>query len=179
MTMTTMTTQRTLISLLFFILLATPALAQEKPLKDYAEDRRERKFCLYPSTLRMINLKQDENFNEMVSSIEKLLIYRLDSAARADRSYVDMLKAYREQGYEEYISAYGGGTNMYLYGNENRNPSEFVGIFGDRDMTLAIYIRGMINWGKIPEFIDTIRDDEMLQFFDLNSANFGKDTHDQ
>ncbi len=178
MTITTMTNLRILINILLFAGLTLPAFSQEQPLKDYAEDRRERKFCLYPSTLRMLNMTQNEGFNEMVSGIEKLLIYNLDSAARADRSYTEVFKTYQELGYEEYMAMYGGGRTMYLYGNENKKPYEFIGVFGDDDMALAIYLRGMVNWGKIPELIKTIQEGDVLNIFDLNSNNFENHSQD-
>lgn len=98
---------KTLISILLLAGLFQPLLSQEETLKDYAEDRRERKFCLYASTLRMINISQNEDYDEMVNGIEKLLIYKLDSTARADKSYKEMLATYRENGFEEYMVMYG------------------------------------------------------------------------
>lgn len=178
MTTTNMTNLKRLISILLLAALSIPVLAQEKPLKDYAEDRRERKFCLYPSTLRMINVAKNEGYNEMVSGIEKLLIYKLDSTARADRSYKELLVEYRDLGFEEYLAMYGGGTTMYLYANENKKPHEFVGVFGDDETALAIYLRGMVRWEKIPDLINTFREGDLLDFLDLNSNNIGNDSHD-
>ncbi len=172
---------KTLISIIFLMGLMQPLFSQEQPLKDYAEDRRERKFCLYPSTLRMINIKQNEDYNQMVSGIEKLLIYKLDSTARADKSYKEVISTYQELGFEEYIAMYGGGNTMYLYGNENNKTSEFIGVFkqAESEMALAFYLRGNIGWAKIPDLIQSFEADDMLNLFDFKTENFGNDPHNK
>lgn len=181
MMITTMTKIKILISIWAMAGLFGSLYAQEQPLKDYAEDRRERKFCLYPSTLRMINIKQNEDYNQMVSGIEKLLIYKLDSTARADKSYKEVISTYQELGFEEYIAVYGGGNTMYLYGNENNKPSEFIGVFKqtESEMALAFYLRGNIGWEKIPDLIKSFEADDMLNLLDFKTENFGNDPHNQ
>ena len=135
-------------------------------------------FCLYPSTLRMINIANNEGFDEMVSGIEKLLIYKLDSTAKADKSYKEVFTTYRDLEYEEYMTMYGGGYTMYLYGNENRKKAEFVGVFQQEEMAIAFYLRGNIGWAKIPDLIESFESNEMLNILDLNTDNIGNDSHD-
>jgi hypothetical protein len=168
---------KTLISLLFLMGLFQPLLSQEDPLKEYAEDKRERKFCLYASTLRMVNISQNEDFNEMVNGIEKLLIYKLDSSARADKSYKEMLTTYQEMGYDEYIAMYGGKTQMFLYGKEQNKNGEFVGVFKDEDMAIAFYLRGQIGWAKIPELMNSFQAGDMLNVLDFKTENFENNPH--
>ena len=59
--------------------LSQPLFSQEDIFKAYVEDNSERRYCLYPSTLRMINIKKNEAFEELATSLEKMLIYDLDS----------------------------------------------------------------------------------------------------
>jgi len=167
----------TLISLLFLAGLFQPLLSQEQLLKDYAEDRRERKFCLYASTLRMINISQNEDYNKMISGVEKLLIFNLDSTARADKSYKEMLAAYQQKGFEEYMAMYGGKTQMYLYGKEKNKDSEYVGVFRDEEMAIAFYLRGQIGWNKIPDLINSFQADDMLNILDFKTEDFGNNPH--
>ena len=71
-------------SLKIFILvlgLTQPLFAQESIFKDYAEQHNKRSYCLYPSTLRMINLQDNDAFDDLASSFEKFLIYELDSVS--------------------------------------------------------------------------------------------------
>ena len=145
--------------------LAEPLFAQESELKDYAEERRDRKFCFYPSTLRMINLSGNEEFNQMVKPIVKMLIYTLDSAAMAEKSYIKLPEKFQKNGFEEYITMYGAGNNMFVYGKES--SEEMVGIVGVDEQVFAFYIRGNINWQKIPQLMTTMQENEILQIFDL------------
>jgi hypothetical protein len=169
----------TLISIFFLVGLFQPLLSQEQPLKDYAEEKRERKFCLYASTLRMINISQNEDYNEMVNGVEKLLIYKLDSTARTDKSYKEMLVTYQENGFEEYMAMYGGKTQMYLYGKEKKKDSEYVGVFREDEMAIAFYLRGQIGWNKIPDLIKSFQADDMLNVLDFKTENFGNNPHNK
>lgn len=140
-----------------------PLFAQEKPIKDLLEEKRERKYALYASTLRMVNISQNPDYNDMVSGVEKILIYTLDSATRADRSYMALESVYNNLGFEEYAKALGGEYTMMLLGKE----SQFVGYFDVGDRVFAFYMRGTIAWQKIPTLIKALRSDDMLNFFDL------------
>ena len=173
--MTTRMKIKAFFSILFVAGLFQPLLSQEQLLKDYAEDKRERKFCLYASTLRMINISQNEDYNEMVNGVEKLLIYKLDSAARADKSYKEMLATYRDNGFEEYMAMYGGKTQMYLYGKEQKKGGEFVGVFREEDMALAFYLRGQIGWNKIPALMKSFQAGDILNVLDFKTDDFVND----
>ena len=175
----TTTMKKILISFLFILGYHLPGVAQEQPLKDFAEDHKEMKFCFYPSTLRMINLAHDPGFDEMVSGIDKLLVYTLDSAARADRNYRQIIDKYKGLGFEELASATGGGLDLYLYGKDRRKENEFVGIINQNDKLTAFYMRGEIDFSKIPGIIQTVKSGDVINPFDFNLNDFGKHTQDQ
>lgn len=143
------------------LLITTFSFAQESIIKDFAEPRRPTRWmnpvCLYPSTLRMINLAQDPNFNQMVNDIEKVLIYTLDSATAASKSYKDLIKDYEDEGFEEYISLYGEQT-MRIVGKED----EYVGIAAAEGNVIAFYLRGNIPFGKIPALLQSFQKSDML-----------------
>ena len=145
-----------------------PLFAQEQPLKDLVENRRERKFAFYPSTLRMVNLQQNETYNELVNGVEKLLVYQLDSAMRADKSYRTIATAYAERGFDEYASITGGQMQLSVMGKEGSRENEFVGYLGEKDMVVAFYLRGKLEWQKIPTLLRTLDEEDMLNIFDLN-----------
>ncbi len=168
-----------LISLIIFFGFSWEVNAQEQPLKDFAEDRKDRKFCFYPSTLRMVNLANNPDFDGLVSGIEKLLIYNLDSAARADKSYKEIITTYQELDFEEYASAYGGGLNFYVYGKENKKETEYIGVVKKDDLLTAFYMRGQIAMNKIPRLIQSMGEGDFINPFDFNLDDFGKNTQDQ
>lgn len=159
-------TTRISFTLLLLGLFAQPLFAQELPLKKILGDKQERTFALYASTLRMINLSGNQEYNEMVSGVEKILIYRLDSATRANKSYLEIEPAYLEEGFEEYAKAFGGKWDMVLLGKEE-GINQFVGFLGEKNNIFAFYMRGEIDWEKIPTLINTLRNDELLDLIKL------------
>ena len=174
-----MTMKKILISLLLILGYYLPGFSQEQPLKDFAENRKEMKFCFYPSTLRMINLTHNPDFDEMVSGIDKLLVYTLDSAARANHNYRQIVDKYKGLGFEELASATGGGLDLYIYGKDRRKENEFVGIIKQNDKLTAFYMRGEIDFAKIPRIIQTVKSGDVINPFDFNLNDFGKNTKDQ
>ncbi len=144
--------------------------AQEAPFKSYADAHKDRKFCFYPSTLRMINIAKNPDYYDLVNGIEKLLVYTLDSAAKASQSYKAIITSYRKIGFEEYAAISGGETNFFLYGKENKNKDEnqFVGVMKNEDAMFAFYLRGSIGWQKIPALMQSFQTDDMINIFELN-----------
>ncbi len=169
-----------LISLLAFMgLIFQPLNAQEDPLKDFADSRKELKLCFYPSTLRMINLSNNPDLNEMVGGIEKLLIYNLDSAARADKSYKGLIETYTELGYEEYISAYGDGLSFFIYGKDGSKINQYIGIIAQAENVSVFYLKGFVAMNKFPDLIQSMNEGDFINPFDFNLDDFGKNTEDQ
>jgi hypothetical protein len=163
--------------ILIFCLLAgvLPSLkAQETPLKEYGDAHKDRKYCFYPSTLRMINIAKNPDYNGLVNGIEKLLIYTLDSAAKAGQSYKGLITSYKKTGFEEYVSVWGGKTNFILYGKESKDENQFVGVMKSEDAMYAFYLRGRIGWQKIPALMQSFQADDMINIFDLNKQKSGK-----
>ena len=174
-----MTNKTILISFILALGCFQLLFSQEQPLKDFAEDRKERKLCFYPSTLRMVNLANNPNFDDLVNGIEKLLIYNLDSAARVTKAYKQIITTYQELDFEEYASAYGGGLNFYIYGKEGQKVSEYIGIIRQEDILTAFYIRGRIAMNKVPHLMQSMSEGDFINPFDFNIEDFGKSTQDQ
>lgn len=161
-------TKRVLVISIYFLAmgLSEPLFAQEKIIKDFAEERRQRKYCLYPSTLRMINISNNEAYNEIVKEIDKILIYQLDSTTNASKIYLDLVKYYQEADFQEYITVYGGAYTMYIYGKEGRK-NQIMGVFAKKEFSLAFYLRGTVAWQKIPELINTLSENDMINLLDI------------
>lgn len=153
--------------LLFTLILglSQPLFSQEKHIKGYFEKQRDRKFCFYPSTLRMVNISNNEAYNEMVSGVNKLLIYTLDSTARANDMASKMIDTYRRLEYDEYVSMVGGSTEMMIYGKDD--VEAMVGYFSEKDMIMAFYLDGVIEFQKIPTLFNTLKENDLLDVFNL------------
>ena len=148
--------------------------AQDTPFKAYADAHKDRKFCFYPSTLRMINIGKNPDYNELVNGIEKLLVYTLDSAAKAGQSYKSLITSYKKIGFEEFVTMAGGKTNFILYGKENKKENQYVGVMKSEDAMYAFYLRGRIGWQKIPALMQSFQSGDMINIFDLNKQKSGK-----
>jgi hypothetical protein len=159
--------------ILFLTMIFLSVNGQEDRFKEFGESHKDRAFCFYPSTLRMINIGDIPEFNNMVNGIDKLLVYTLDSISGADKLYKQMLSDYKTDGYEEYISVQGGGNDMYLLGNEMQSKdNEFVGVVINNELSLTFYMRGDIGWEEIPKMINTIQNGDFIDILDFKFVEF-------
>ncbi|MFY0685598.1 MAG: hypothetical protein JXQ90_00460 [Cyclobacteriaceae bacterium] len=142
-----------------------PLLAQESIVKDFAEGNHKNKYCFYPSTLRMVNLKNNPDYNELVGTIDKLLVYNLDSAASI--GFRSIIEEAETKGFEEYITFFGGSQTLYLYGKEGNKP-QMIGVLRDKESSYAFYMKGAIQFQKIPTLFSTLQENDLLNIFDLN-----------
>ncbi|MCD4772542.1 MAG: DUF4252 domain-containing protein [Bacteroidales bacterium] len=160
------------ITLIFILTIFLSVKGQENLFKDFAENHKQRAFCLYPSTLRMLNISDNTEINNVVDDIKKLLIYKLDSISIADKLYRDMINNFKSNGFEEYISIYGGNNEMYLLSSPEKKHKEYVGIIIQEDITLAFFMKGDINWEEIPKILNGIKEGNFINILDLNLAQF-------
>jgi hypothetical protein len=114
----------------------------------------------------MINLNDNQSYDEFASSIEKLLIYNLDSTTMVDASYHGMIENYRQIGFEDYVSVLGKGNTMLILGDE-KSSNEMVGIVGMEDKMFAFYLRGNIAWQKIPTLFNTLNQNDLINVLDF------------
>ncbi|WP_258101989.1 DUF4252 domain-containing protein [Marinoscillum pacificum] len=160
------------ILILFMGLSYQPLFAQESILKEHVEHKRDKKYCFYPSTLRMVNLKQNQDYNALVNGVDKLLIYTLDSATRADKSYRLLTDSYLAEGFDEYATIFGGSMNLSILGKEGKTQ-QYVGYFDqDGEVVVAFYLKGDIPWQKIPTLLQNMNDMDMLDLFDFKDLSF-------
>ncbi len=162
--------QKTFIFILLLGLSYQPLLAQEDILKAIVKDklpRRHSGYACYASTLRMINISHNKEYDELVSGVEKILIYKLDSASQSEKSYREINKAYLDEGFEEYAMSSGNELNMSILGKED-DEDQYVGYFVKDEFAIAFYLRGTIGWERIPRLITTMQEDDIFNIFDVN-----------
>ena len=149
-----------------------PVFSQEAPLKEFAEPSRQRKYCLYPSTLRMINVSQNPEYNQLIADVEKLLLYQYDSNPTKNAEFKTMMNAYEGLGFEDYISMYGGDQNLSIKGKNDA----MIGSFGADDVYIIFYLKGNLALQKIPKLVNVLQeeilsDNVLLDFITSTSGN--------
>lgn len=157
-----------LLLILFVMGLMQPLFAQQDMIKAYAGSAAKNYYCFYPSTLRMINLTGNPDYNQMVEGVEKLLVYILDSTAMADKSYLAVMDQYIKNGFEEYANIWGGQMDFSIYGREGK-PNELTGIVKTETDLFAFYLIGSIDFAKTPSLIQNFKRSDMLNIFTLNA----------
>ena len=167
--MTMMTTTIRLKAFLITVLTLTflYSNAQESQFKEFAEEHNDRAFCFYPSTLRMLNIDNNPEFDQVVNGVEKLLIYKLDSISIADKLYVDMTDSFKSLQFEEVISIMGGGNTTSVLVSPQGVQNQFVGVIVSDDISVVFYLKGDIGWAKIPKILDSFNDENFINVMDL------------
>lgn len=165
-TMTMMINKRAIIILMMLSIFLS-VNAQESRFKKFAEKHNERAFCFYPSSLRMINIGDNPEFDEFVNNINKLLVYKLDSVSVADKLYTGMLDDFKKSGYEEVISIVGGGNLTSVMISPKNIENQLVGIIITNNISIAVYMNGTVDYAKIPNLISTINDGSFINILDF------------
>ena len=158
------------ITIIFILTVFLSVKGQEDLFKDFAENHKQRAFCFYPSTLRMLNIGNNPEFNNMVGGIEKLLIYKLDSISRADKLYHSMIDNFKSKGFEEFVTVCGGESEIFLLGSPGKKDKEYVGVVVKEDISLAFFMKGDISWEEIPKMLNNIKEGDFINILDLNLA---------
>jgi len=146
--------------LILFLLVNFATTAQESLIREFAEADRKKGWlypiCLYPSTLRMINVSNDPSYNDLVGDIEKVLIYNLDSATIEKSKDSNWFGKYLELGYEELFTLYGAQKVKII-----NKKDEYVGFVSANGNSMAIYLRGNLSFEKLPSLVNNFNGDNI------------------
>jgi len=138
------------------ICLGVFANAQSSVLKEWKDqDKVETSYHFYPSTLRMINLERDPNFDKLVKPIRKLAFMNLrpDSLERKDlRNAANRI--IKEEKYETYIELEGPDNSVFVLGNDTKGYT-CVLAYSEDEYYMA-EIQGMIDIMQLSKLYEKI-----------------------
>ncbi len=120
----------------------------------------------YASTLRMININRNPNFDEMVEDIEKMTFYQINEFSIKDIRAISN-KFREEEGFEKLMSVEGKEQTLYVL---SKDDEEFVALLKTEESTIAVDILGMIRIEKIPELINSLSADNFLNVFEFGKS---------
>lgn len=103
------------------LLLPLLALAQTKTTEALEKKYNGFKLYFYKNTLRMLNQKEDKNFDELIKDIEKMRFLMINKTKGTfnDTEYKQLLKSYRSESYDEVMTSRFQGREFDVYVRES------------------------------------------------------------
>ncbi len=159
---------RLILTLFFLLTFSSVICAQSSAVTEFKDNHETAlAFYFYPSTLRMINLQRNPEFDEMIKDIKKARFFKLDSGVVTQPDLTTLGNDLRKAGYEEMMMMKSKGNDIEVLGLEKHTP-EIVVISRNGYECMLLEVTGMINIAKIPKLIDAFSSGAFLDVFNLN-----------
>jgi hypothetical protein len=157
--------------LLLVVLLSIPyfTFSQNSAVTEFTE-KHDTALTLYfyPSTLRMINLERNPEFDEMIREVKKARFFRMDSGAVSSQELAELTNSLLQSGLQELMFIKKKEMDVQVLGIEKKVPETIV-ISKNGDELMLLEINGMINVAKLPKIMDSFSENAFLNVLDLNS----------
>lgn len=103
--------------LIFLLALTTWAQAQTKTTDELDKKYEGLSLYFYKNTLRMLNQKDDKDFDELIKDIEKMKFMMIDKAKAnfSDADFKKLKKGYQSESYDEMMTSRFQGRNFDVY----------------------------------------------------------------
>ncbi|WP_139793730.1 hypothetical protein [Reichenbachiella faecimaris] len=135
------------------------SFGQTSLITDLKKDRlTELSLYFYPSTLRMVNLDKNEEFNRLIQDIEKLIFYKMNGKFENIDLYNLVGQLQTEESFEEYVVIDGPTKKFYLLGREK--PTETVGLALMNEEHYVFDIAGSLELKEIPKLYQYISEND-------------------
>lgn len=120
--------------------------------KKYSESQA---FFFYNNTLRMVNLTEDKEFDELIKDIEKMkfLMIKKDGFEKAD--YKKLITDYKSESFEEMMTSRHDGKNFDVYMKDGKSKGMVVTVNDDENL-YVLDIVGTIPLNKVTKLFSTI-----------------------
>ncbi len=155
-----------------FIILSLILLAgcsEKDRLKEFTEKHHpEQSFFFYPSTLRMVNLKNNQDFNDMIREMEKgkYFSYPIDDQISSELKTLE--RELIENDYEEILEIKNKEINARVFLLEKKTPV-LIAFIRNSETISVLELEGMINPVKIPKLMENFNDEEFLNIFNIGN----------
>lgn len=142
--------------ILLFMLFSLSAYSQSSTIAQWSRDNLGTKqLCFYPTTLRMVNLNKDKDFNDMVKDIKKLKIILTDKKSRLNKEEIKTLKkGIKAEDYKDMVMVNAGKQSIHVYVKEkDSQPIGFAGIVNTDSSLIVIDLEGKVSPAMIQKLI--------------------------
>lgn len=152
---------------ILFIILSYSCFSQSSVITDFKENHElALSLYFYPSTLRMINIDRNVEYDEMIRDIKKARFFKMDSGAVSKTELNKLIAELVKEGFEEVMFVKNKGNDVRVWGKEKRIPELIIISKSDEELML-LEINGMINIAKIPKLTQTFNRDGFLDVLNL------------
>ena len=149
---------------ILYILAAVPLLgsAQSKTTQRFHEEH-EGAFVLffYNNTLKMLNMEDNAEFDELIKDIDKMKFIRVDKGERGiERSdFQDLVNEYHDEDFEDLMTMRHEGMNVDVYIKEKGGVTSGLVLLMDDDESLSILdIKGQVPLNKLANLISSVQE---------------------
>lgn len=150
---------RVVMPLVAIMAYSTEAFAQNSAITDLKkENLTEVSLYFYPSTLRMANLDNNQEFNRLIEDIDKLIFYKMNGKFETIDLYNLVADLQKTENFEEYIVVDGPTKKFYLLGSED--PSETVGLAHLNDTHYVFDIAGSLDFKELPKLYEYLSEND-------------------
>lgn len=153
-----------------FSLMVLQGCQHKDPVTKFRESVQIKKtFYFEPSTLRMINLKQNPDFNEAVKNVEEGRFFMVERNAHTDSAVYRLKEDVATAGFDELMTLRNRNTDIVIYALDKEKPV-ILGIALTDTVYNIVEVRGMINLAKIPGILNQVNNDEFLNVMSLTNS---------
>lgn len=145
------------------------------------ENEMQREFYVYPSTLRMANLEENEEFNSFIKDFREGQYFIFDKNNENKHIIEDLKSEMQEEGFEEAMTLQDRERNVSVYIQETKVPK--IAAIIEEDSTFnIIQIKGIVNITKLPGIIQNYNSDDffnVIDFFEKDKNSYDHGPHSQ
>lgn len=155
------------IAIFILVLLAFLGCNRKDSFTQFRESvHAERTLYFEPSTLRMVNLENNADFDDMVKELEKALYLRINKSEGSDSAVAVLREAIAKDGYEEILIFKDKKSDIAVYLLDKKTPVVLAIALTDTIYNV-IEMKGMINVAKIPAVLESFNDNTFLNILSL------------
>jgi len=140
------------------------------------EHQMEKALYIYPSTLRMVNLKQNPDYNEFIEGLEKARYFSLKNNGENEKLIEELKADLLDEGYEEAITFRDKNNNAVVYVQDKKTP-HVAAVIEMPEHYNVIDMVGMVNIAKIPALLESFNDKEFLNVIDITEKDKERKQH--
>ncbi len=149
-----------LLFLICFISVASFASAQSKTTEALEKKHSDAlKLFFYQNTLRMLNQKNDPNFDELIKDIEKMkfLLIKKGENNFNPAGYKQLVSDYKKEAFEEIMTSRFDGKNFDIFLKEKDGKTKgMLVLVNDKESLYVLDILGSININKVTDLYSTL-----------------------